>query len=184
MELVCNGPNVRLVRVYPEAERMLTGFPSSSILYTQLIVTTSGVYALGFLKGILSFNAHITSLDASTGALIASQTVRSAVADVSKNILLLNNARLSPHALLVWVESGSIQIVNLTPELPNITPIVVGEIDEILNVQLNSFGMIVGLTKNKTSSVFALSGPEDGLRQIWEFKDSVSVWWQRATLEF
>ncbi|CCA66499.1 hypothetical protein PIIN_00183 [Serendipita indica DSM 11827] len=119
--ILSNGHTVR--RLSGATGDTLWGWTSpdmaSSTFLTSLVRTENALYVLGISKGIRAFSIHITSLDAATGTLLHSAEITANIdsADAFQVLKLGPAIGVCKTAGVVWLESGSLKQVLLTPGL-------------------------------------------------------------------
>jgi hypothetical protein len=145
---------------------------SSLTLYTALLPTANAVYALGLSKSLSSLTLHVSALDPTSGATLASIPIPSALQSVA-DVLVLHTE--SGQAVLAWLESGSLKTLTLDSELRNkpVTAKAAGKnIRRLVDVRLSKYGMLVGLQDDGAGVVLRLNN-KAALERATVFADSV-----------
>lgn len=75
---------------------------------------------------------------------------------------------------VVWLEAGTIRSVSLIPYLTEKSTSVKGSYSKIVDIGLQDKGYFVALGTDDTGQVLNLDNA--GLKVIWEFEESVSVY--------
>ena len=89
-------------------------------------------------------------------------------------MLTLFSDATTPHPRVVWLEAGAIRSVSLVPYLTEKSTSVKGSYSKIIDVGLQDKGHFIALGTDDTGRVLGLD--KAGLKVIWEFEDSVSVY--------
>ncbi|GBE86822.1 hypothetical protein SCP_1000640 [Sparassis crispa] len=147
---------------------------ASLVVYSKIIATPSVTYVVGLAKSFASYTLHVTTLSSSTGELLESMSIPSSIKDGLVDFLVLSTAgqsELTPHA--IWFEDGSIRVLKLTPEIKETSSTSKGAVyKRVVDVGLSEHGQFVALKDDGTAHIFKLT--EDGLKAVWEFRDSAS----------
>jgi hypothetical protein len=88
--------------------------------------------------------------------------------------LLSDTTKLGPR--VVWLEAGAIRSVSLVPYLTEKPTSVKGPYNKIIDIGLQDKGHFVALNTDDTGRVLSLDTSKAGLKVIWEFEDSVSIY--------
>ena len=152
-------------------------FPGSSlVVYSRIARTPSVVYMVGLTMTGTSYSLQITVVSASSGEVITSKRIPSAIHNGLTDFLVLSDtADDDVNPCVVWLEEGHLKFVLLTSELDEKPKVMKGEaIKSILNIGLNERGHFVALRKDGTGLAMRLDKDSRGLSLIWEFAESVS----------
>ncbi|OCH86588.1 DUF1620-domain-containing protein [Obba rivulosa] len=175
--ILSNGHELR--RVDGSTGELKWGWTSpdqaSLVVYFKVVPTLAAVYLIGLTKSIASYTLHVSVISPDTGELVISANLPSSIRDGLTDVLLLSDSRnpeLKP--CMVWIESGAVRSIALSPELKGSGSTTKGSIYKgILDVGLSEHGQIVALKEDGTARVMKLE--HDGLKVIWEFADSATV---------
>ena len=77
---------------------------------------------------------------------------------------------------VVWLEAGSIRSVSLAPSLTEKPTSVKGSYNKIIDIGLQDKGYFIALNTDDTGQVVTLDTSKAGLKVIWEFENSVSIY--------
>jgi hypothetical protein len=77
---------------------------------------------------------------------------------------------------VVWLETGAIRSVSLVPYLTQKPASVKGSYSKIIDIGLQDKGHFIALNTDDTGRVLSLDASKAGLKVIWEFEDSVSIY--------
>lgn len=149
---------------------------SSTVVYSRIARTPTTVYMVGLTMTSSSYSLQITAVSASSGEVLASKRVPSAIYNGLTDFLVLSDtADDDSNPCAVWLEEGQLKFVLLTPELDEKPKVMKGAtIKGILNIGLNDRGHFVALRKDGTGLATRLDKDSGGLSLIWEFAESVS----------
>jgi ER membrane protein complex subunit 1 len=145
----------------------------SLVIYDQVVVSGSTLYAIGLAKSFASYTLHITTLSSATGELLTDIHLPSNIAN--KRVDFFPIAQSGKRKLyLVWLEEGTVKYVALTPDLTNTPKSIAGSgYEQIIDLRLGDSGIFLARRKDGSSYVFQ---PRSGkVEQTWEFADSVSL---------
>jgi ER membrane protein complex subunit 1 len=87
-------------------------------------------------------------------------------------LTLFSDTTLNPR--VVWLEAGSIRSVSLIPYLTEKPASVKGSFSKIIDIGLQDKGHFIALSTDDSGRVLSLD--KAGLKVIWEFEDSVSIY--------
>jgi hypothetical protein len=141
-----------------------------------LVTTPSTIYAIGLSKSFASYTLHVTSLSSSTGELVASVDFPSSIAEGSLGMLTLFSDTTTLDPRVVWLEASAIRSVSLVPYLTEKPTSVKGSYIKIIDIGLQDKGHFIALNTDDTGRVLSLDTSKTGLKVIWEFEDSVSIY--------
>ncbi len=85
-----------------------------------------------------------------------------------------DTATLDPR--VVWLEAGAIHSVSLVPNLTEKPTFVKGSYSKIIDIGLQDKGHFIALDIDDTGRLLSLDASIVGLKVIWVFEDSVSVY--------
>jgi ER membrane protein complex subunit 1 len=77
---------------------------------------------------------------------------------------------------VVWLEAGTIRSVSLVPSLTEKPTSVKGSYSKIIDIGLQDKGHFIALNTDGLGRVLSLDTSKAGLKVIWEFEDSVSIY--------
>jgi hypothetical protein len=166
---------------------------SSLTTYSTILPTKDAIYAIGLTSSLASYTLHVTSLNPSTGEVIADINLPSSIANglndwfvvASSSATTTTEEKESSHApTLVWLEAGTIKQYVLTPPLPlpgkKTTTTLLKEktkYREIRDVGVGKYGYFVGIKEGGMGVILNVVGEGDKERgrECWEFEGSVSI---------
>ncbi|KAF5347996.1 hypothetical protein D9757_014689 [Collybiopsis confluens] len=82
------------------------------ILYSTLLPTDEAIYVVGLASSFASYTLQITALSPTTGKVLSTTSVPSSISNGLDDFVVLSNA-------IVWLESGVLKSLALTPSLKN-----------------------------------------------------------------
>jgi hypothetical protein len=145
----------------------------SLVIYEQLLVSDSTIYAIGLAKSFASYTLHVTALSSATGDLLTTIDIPSNIVNGLGDHFPLSHTGVQ-NPSLVWLEDDTIKYLVLTPKLENkSTSVSSSGYDKILNVGLGDKGIFVARRVDGSSHVLRLESGK--VEQTWEFADSVSL---------
>lgn len=174
--------------------------PSSLVMYTDIYPDThaSILYVAGFAKSVKSYTLHVTTLDLTTGQVIASVNIPASIANVHTDYLLLGPARAASSSTtttssganvdvfgpsLVWLSpSSTASNAPLSIFSAPLSPALKGKVLTIPNtsykriqdVDLSGNGFFMAVQDNGTAEILAYETGGSPVRVVWDFGDVVS----------
>ncbi|KAN0080356.1 Protein of unknown function (DUF1620) domain containing protein [Tylopilus felleus] len=169
----------------------------SLVMYTDIYPDThaSILYVAGFAKSVKSYTLHVTTLDLTTGQVIASVNIPASIANVHTDYLLLGPARAASSSTtttssganvdvfgpsLVWLSpSSTASNAPLSIFSAPLSPALKGKVLTIPNtsykriqdVDLSGNGFFMAVQDNGTAEILAYETGGSPVRVVWDFGD-------------
>ncbi|KAG5719954.1 hypothetical protein E4T56_gene6878 [Termitomyces sp. T112] len=160
--VLTNGHVVRRVDALTGIVQWTWASEDGLTVLTNLVSTSSALYAVAFTRSSTTLNLHVIVLDPRTGSVIHSRGVPSSIKHTYT--ILSNSTSETDHPHVAWIENGLLRSFKLTPELdakPDI-PVhktrAITTYERIIDVGLSLSGSAVAVASDGSATLLSLNG--------------------------